>query len=236
MNLPYETELNFINSWIDNVNAQFATNSGNPVYSNNYHRVGNALQSIASYVRSEYPFYSQELLRISNILFGSNTWTGVVWVNAVPFGEIVIIIKHITNEPLNMRVWHDIHPRIVKVAKDRFVHSFYSDASERAIKEVESRMRELFRESNSSGAAPKHAADLIGALLSDKGTYHFCDTTEVSGRNFRQGIMRIFEGAFLAYRNPAMHENLECSQREAIERIVQASQMMYILTSGEVKT
>lgn len=234
MNPLYEKELNFINNWIDIANAQFAMCQGNPVYSNNYHQVSNTLKAIASYVQSEYPFYSQELLRISNILFGSNPWTGAVWVNPIPFGEITIIIKHITNEPYDMRVWHDIHPRIVKVAKDRFMNGFYSDASERAIKEVETRMRELFHESK-PGAAPKDAAGLIGALLSDKGSYHFCDTTEVSGRNFRQGIMRIFEGAFLAYRNPAMHENLECSQREAIERIVQASQMMYILTSGEVK-
>lgn len=235
MKIPYEVELNFINSWINEIKAQFAMSPGTPAYSNNYQQVINALQRIAFNVRTQYPFYNQEILRICKILF-SNPLAGAVWVKPIPFGEIVIIVKHITEEPLDLRFWQDIHPRIVGVAKDRFMNGFYPDASERAIKEVETRMRELFREGKPGAAVPKDAASLIGALLSDKGSYHFCDTTEVSGRNFRQGIMRIFEGAFLAYRNPAMHENLECSQREAIERIVQASQMMYILTSGEVKT
>ena len=109
-------------------------------------------------------------------------------------------------------------------------------ASEAAIKEVEVRMRELFKAGKPNSTPPKGAAEIIGALLSDNGFYQFCDTSEISGVNFRKGIKSIFEGAFMAYRNPSMHANLTCSQREAFERIVQASQMMSILTDGEVRT
>lgn len=72
--------------------------------------------------------------------------------------------------------------------------------------------------------------------LKQAGFYQFCDTSEISGANFRKGVKSIFEGVFTAYRNPSMHANLTCSQREAFERIVQASQMMSILTDGEVRT
>ena len=96
-------------------------------------------------------------------------------------------------------------------------------------------MRELFKEGKPNSPIPKDAAGLIGALLSDNGFYQFCDTSEISGANFRKGVKSIFEGAFMAYRNPSMHANLTCSQREAFERIVQASQMMGILTGGEVR-
>ena len=42
----------------------------------------------------------------------------------------------------------------------------------------------------------------------------------------------LFKGAFLAYRNPNMHENKECTQKEAFERITLASQMISVLTQG----
>lgn len=129
----------------------------------------------------------------------------------------------------------DIHPRIIAVSKGLFCDGHFAAASEAAIKEVETRMRELFKEGKPNSPIPKDAAGLIGALLSDNGFYQFCDTSEISGANFRKGVKSIFEGAFMAYRNPSMHANLTCSQREAFERIVQASQMMGILTSGEVR-
>ena len=57
----------------------------------------------------------------------------------------------------------------------------------------------------------------------------------ISGENFHKGTRLIFEGAFTAYRNPSMHTNMNYTQKEAFEQIVQASQMMTILTQGEIK-
>lgn len=150
--------------------------------------------------------------------------------NIAVFGQLYIIIKHIGTEPINQRMWQDIHPTISKVSKDIFCDGHYPAAAEAAIKEVEAQMRILFKQYKPTSALPKDAANLIEALLSDSGVHIFCDTSEKSGQNFRKGIFLIFEGAFSAYRNPNMHQNLPCSQREAFERITLASQMMYILT------
>ena len=66
-------------------------------------------------------------------------------------------------------------------------------------------------------------------MLSENGAFQFCDTTSTSGKNFRRGVQQLFEGTVAAYRNPAAHANLEVSKREAIEQIMLASQLIYIL-------
>ena len=145
------------------------------------------------------------------------------------------IIKHIRAETINQRVWQDIHPNISRVSKDLFCDGHFAAAAEIAIKEVETQMRILFKQYNPTAVDPKDAASLIGALLSENGLHKFCDTSNTSGRNYRKGIQQIFEGAFSAYRNPTMHQNLPYTQREALEQITLASQMMYILLGEEVQ-
>lgn len=73
-------------------------------------------------------------------------------------------------------------------------------------------------------------------FISEKGVYTFANDTTTSDRNYRRGIQSLFEGAFAAYRNPASHDNLYISQREALEQIFLASQMMYVLESGAPTT
>ena len=104
------------------------------------------------------------------------------------------------------------------------------------MKDVESRLRELFLELKPEASPPPNAAGLIGALLSEKGAYTFASGITTSDRNYRRGIQSLFEGAFAAYRNPASHDNLHISQREALEQIFLASQMMYVLESGAPTT
>ena len=236
MKITYDRELKSINNWVQGIKSAYRTTGVSPIASGISEQITNDLCLIATDIQSEYPFYAKELFRISSVLFIAVT-PAFTWMNLnmIAFGELSIIVKHIIEEPVNTRFWNEIHPRIVRVSKDRFLDGYYSDASERAIKEVETRMRELFLEGRPSDTPPKDAAGLIGALLSDHGIYSFCDTSDISGKNFRTGTKSIFEGVFLAYRNPAMHANLDCTPREAFERIVQASQMMYILTNGEVK-
>ena len=230
MKVIYEKEISAIKDWLQRTNTQLSTGAL-PAFLQT-----DDLQTISTNIQYEYPFYGHELLEIKNRLFSApQPPYGMMLLNAAAFGELFIIIKHISLEPIDTRFWQDIHPRIIAVSKGLFCDGHFAAASEAAIKEVETRMRELFKEGKPNFPIPKDAAGLIGALLSDNGFYQFCDTSEISGANFRKGVKSIFEGAFMAYRNPSMHANLTCSQREAFERIVQASQMMGILTSGEVR-
>lgn len=128
-----------------------------------------------------------------------------------------------------MTVWHEIHPRIIGTSQGLFCDGYYDSAAEKAVKEVESRLRELFLILKPGVTVPAKVGDIIGALLSENGAYHFADLSTVSGRDYRKGIQSLFEGIFFAYRNPSAHKNLPCTKRESIEQIMLASQLMYVL-------
>ena len=70
--------------------------------------------------------------------------------------------------------------------------------------------------------------------LSENGAFKFCDTTTTSGRDYRRGIQSLFEGIMAAYRNPAAHANLQYEKREAMEQIMLASQLMYVLDKPQL--
>lgn len=234
--MEYEKEISRLRNWTRLTNNYLTMGTVPSVTNEDCQRIKNALQIISTNIQGEYPYYSQELLRIGKILFNFSQFPyGRIMLNVAAFGELFIIVNHISSEPINTQFWQNIHPRITKVSKDLFCDGHFAAASEAAIKEIETRMRELFKEGKPNSTPPKNAAGLIGALLSDTGSYQFCDTTEISGANFRKGIRLIFDGFFTAYRNTAMHANLPCTQKEAFERIVQASQLMHILTDGKTR-
>jgi len=183
---------------------------------------------VANGIEEEYPIYAVELKNISANLFKNSAY-GSVTLNSAAFGELFIIIHHIIKEPIDMSIWRDIHPRVAKISQSLFGDGYYDSAAEKAVKEVESRLRELFQQLKPGVSVPVKVGDIIGALLTENGAYHFADLSTVSGRDYRRGIQFLFEGIFAAYRNPSAHTNLPYTRREAIEQIMLASQLMYIL-------
>lgn len=234
MKPPYANELAYIQDWINAKDRQLCENTPIVLWPDERSQVNRNLQVISNGIQHEYPFYSQELLVIRDKLFTVSSFAyGAFSINIAVLGQLYVIIKHIRIEMLNQRMWQDIHPNISRVSKDLFCDGYFAAAAEIAIKEIETQMRTIFKQYNPTAFAPKDAASLIGALLSDKGLLKFCDTTDISGQNYRKGIQQIFEGAFSAYRNPVMHQNLPCTQRQAFECVTLASQMMYILLGEE---
>ena len=186
------------------------------------------IRAIATGIQSDYPFYAATLPRIADILFQSSGM-GAASLNIAAFGELVVIIRHIEAEPVVVQFWSEIHPRIVNVSRGLYVDGHCSTAAEKAVKEVESRLREKFAELKPGTAIPSKIGDVIGALVSENGAFKFCDTTTTSGRDYRRGIQSLFEGIMAAYRNPAAHANLQYEKREAMEQIMLASQLLYVL-------
>ncbi len=233
MNPPYTQELAIIRDWINDRDRQLFRNEQIIISQTERNQIIGTIQAIAKGIQHEYPFYCQELLAIQNKLFCNSPFVyGAYTIKIAVFGQLYIIIKHINIEPLNQRLWQDIHPSISKVSKDLFCDGHFPAAAEAAIKEVESQMRAFHKQFKPTAVPPKDAISLIGVLLSENGPYALCDSLDISSKNYRKGIHQIFEGTFSAYRNPNMHQNLPCSQREAFERITLASLMMYILTEG----
>ena len=157
-------------------------------------------------------YYATTLPRIASILFIDNGM-GAFILNQAAFGELVIIIRHIEAEPVVVQFWSAIHPRIVNVSHELYADGHCSTAAEKAVKEVESRLREKFLELKNGAAVSAKIGDVIGALMSENGAFKFCDTTTTNGKDYRRGIHSLFEGIMAAYRNPAAHANLQYEKR-----------------------
>lgn len=226
MKLPYENELYELRKWIDNTNT--------PLNMQFFHtpqeikRVCQWINAIARGIQTDYPFYATTLPCVANILFQQNEM-GAIFLNPAAFGELVVIVRHIEAEPVVVQFWAEIHPRIANVSRGLYVDGHCSTAAEKAVKEVESRLREKFAELKPDATVPAKIGDVIGALVSENGAFKFCDTTTASGKDYRRGIYSLFEGIMAAYRNPAAHANLQYEKREAMEQIMLASQLMYVL-------
>ena len=228
MKTTYENELRSLQNWVNNVNNGLASGVTIVIDLASANNTCDQIKAVANGIESEYPFYATELKNISTNLFNIPVY-GLISLNCAAFGELFIIIHHIVQEPVDMAVWHEVHPRIIGTSQGLFCDGYYDSAAEKAVKEVESRLRELFQELKPDAVVPAKVGDIIGALLSENGAYHFADLSTVSGRDYRKGIQSLFEGIFFAYRNPSAHKNLPCTKRESIEQIMLASQLMYVL-------
>lgn len=226
MNLPYQKELYELRKWIDNTNATLNTQFIH--LPSEVQSVRQWISAIALGIQNDYPFYADTLPRIANTLFQANGM-GAVFLNPAAFGELVVIIRHIDTEPIATPFWATVHDRIAHISASLYKDGHYASAAEKAVKEVEVRLREKFAELKPSVPVPSKVGDIIGALLSEKGIFKFCDTSDTSGKNYRRGICALFEGTMTAYRNPSAHENLKTEKREALEQIMLASQLMFVL-------
>ncbi len=228
MKITYENELRSLQNWIDSADFGLTTRGAVTTDLVSANNTCYQINTVSDGIAKEYPFYSIELKKISKNLFRNYTY-GTVALNSAAFGELYIIIHHIIKEPVNIAIWQEIHPRIAAISQELYCDGYYDSAAEKAVKEVESRLRELFQQLKPNAALPAKVGDIIGALLTENGAYHFADLSTASGRDFRRGIQALFEGIFAAYRNPSAHANLPCTKREAIEQIMLASQLMYVL-------
>ena len=110
----------------------------------------------------------------------------------------------------------------------------YTHAAEKALKEVETRLREKFVELKPDATVPAKVGDVIGALISESGAFKFCDTSTISGKDYWRGVQSLFEGAMAAYRNLTAHANLQYDKRETMEQIMLARQLMFVLDKPRV--
>lgn len=232
----YTKEIAELQKWVERTNQTLGPPVNNAFLYNatEVQIVGEIIYKLIHYIRDEYPFYASELKGIYQNMFTGNLYSGYK-LNPAPFGELFIITKQLAFEPINTQFWTNIHPKVAAVSKDIFCDGHVDSAAEKAIKELESRLRELFQELKPGAGVPLKIGDVIGALISENGIFNFCDTSTISGKDFRRGIHQLFQGTFSAYRNPSAHANIPYSKREAIEQITLISQLMYILDTPQTE-
>ena len=228
MNATENPHLLNLKKWVNDINRLLSSGFPPTISQSDVLSVRQAMSSVAMSIKEEHPFYATELPQLAAILFNTSPFAPA-GLNTAAFGELFLIVKHLSVEPENAGFWKHIHPRIAAISKNLYCDGHYSAAAEKAIKEIETRLRELHRDLKPNEPVPANTSNIVGILLSETGVYQFCDTSDASGRDFRRGIHRLVEGTVAAYRNPSAHANIPYTEREAFEQIALASQLMYVL-------
>ena len=124
----------------------------------------------------------------------------------------------------NMPLWVYIHPRIERVAREKYNHGFFADAVESAFKEVNHRVKQIYLKQRGE---EKDGQDLMRTAFSPKDpVLTFEASGSTSAKNVQEGYMQIFAGAMQGIRNPKAHENQTISEDSAIKRLFLASLLM----------
>ena len=139
--------------------------------------------------------------------------------------KIQLIILENKNEPF----WQYIHPVIKELVFIKYNSKQYADAVESAFKEINSRLKKIYRkyykhENSNKELDGKNLMEYIFSLSSNR--LKFEDTSTESGENVQVGYMQIFSGAISGIRNPKALENLTLTKDATIKRLILASLLM----------
>ena len=98
------------------------------------------------------------------------------------------------DDPENIAFWNNINERIKRQSKDLYTQCFFKNAAQSAAQEVETRLREKFRELKNASIDPPGIEEVIGGLLSENGAYRCCATESKDGLNFCVGFDKLVRG------------------------------------------
>ena len=150
-------------------------------------------------------------------------------INPYSFGEVIATIAYLKGNGNNNSpsIWDNIHPQISMVAKSRYDNGHYADAVEAAFKEVNTRVKNIYKIRTS---IEKDGAKLMQAAFSvHNPVIKIGDLSTETGINIQQGYMEMFAGAMIGIRNPKAHCNQTISKADATRKLHFASMLMYKL-------
>lgn len=119
--------------------------------------------------------------------------------------------------------WNLLHPRVVQLARHRFINDFYADSVSICLREINSIVKNHVRQviNMELDGAPL----MTRAFSANNPIIAFADLTTENGRNIQLGYMKIFEGAMIGIRNPKANENLYPDKIKSIHLLFIASFM-----------
>ena len=123
-----------------------------------YNDLYSALYQLIPLIPEEYHIFRDRLrdkilpnLKTSDLIsvnqFGQQLVTPQNGINPYSFGEVIATVTYLNGYSNNnsSSFWDNIHPQIVSVAKGRFDDSYYADAVEAAFKEVNTRVKGIYK-------------------------------------------------------------------------------------------
>jgi uncharacterized protein (TIGR02391 family) len=162
----------------------------------------------------------------------------------IPALEQAYLAHLLGSGPIVTMNWEAVHPLIRPHAQSRFETHHYADAVEAAFKQINSFVKQAYREAGgeererdgddlmrnafSYQRNPRtHAVERMPRLrLTDR------DLATDSGFNVQDGYMNLFSGAMRGIRNPKAHDNVTIDAAEAWEMLLFASHLLRMLDRG----
>jgi len=120
--------------------------------------------------------------------------------------------------------WSILHKSIIEIAKKKFEDGHYADAVESALKEVNTRVKEIVKKK--TGGELDGTSLMFKAFSGENPIITLGDLSTETGRSIQEGYMHIFAGAMLGIRNPKAHENIVISPESATHFLFLASLLM----------
>ena len=202
-----------------------------------YNDLYSALYQLVPLIPEEFHIFRDRLrdkilpnLKTSDLIsvnqFGQQLVTPQNGINPYSFGEVIATITYLNEYGNNSSssIWDNIHPQIISVAKGRFDNEYYADAAEAAFKEINTRVKEIYKKRL---GIEKDGAKLMQAAFSPQNPIiRLGDTTTETGTNIQQGYMEMFAGAMIGIRNPQAHNNIQITKSDAIRILHFASMLM----------
>lgn len=203
-----------------------------------YNELYSALYQLIPLIPEEYYIFRDRLrdkilpnLKTSDLIsvnqFGQQLVSPQNGINPYSFGEVIATITYLNGYGNNnsSSIWANIHPQIISVAKGRFDNGHYADAVEAAFKEINMRVKKIYKDRTS---VEKDGSKLMQAAFSVQNPIiKLGDISTETGANIQQGYMEMFVGAMLGIRDPQAHNNLLISKDKAIRKLHFASMLMY---------
>lgn len=205
-----------------------------------YTELYNELYKLIPLIPVEYKVFSDRLrdkilpnLKMPDFIsvnqFGQQLSTPQNGINPYSFGEVIATITYLNGYSNNSSssIWNNIHPQVISIAKSRFDDGHYADAVEAAFKEINVRVKTIYKE---RALEEKDGARLMQSAFSPNNPIiKIGDISTETGRDIQQGYMEMFSGAMKGIRNPKAHNNQTISKADAIRKLHFASMLMYKL-------
>lgn len=196
-----------------------------PMDINNILNVKNELIKISHDIEKEYPFFSNEIFTIKDLLF---VYNGVI--NPIVFGRVIEILRTLIykNNSKSFELWNLIHPKIISISKKKFEDGHYANAAEDAFIEINDRVKKLFKKVKPNECNIPDGSAVMTRVFSDNNPLiEFCDRSSDTGSNIQKGYMQMLSGAISALRNPKAHANITITKEDAMRQLMFASMLMY---------
>lgn len=121
-----------------------------------------------------------------------------------------------------------LHPIIYKTSFKKMQDGYYSDAVESAIKEINFRLKNLYKKHKGKEL---DGSDLFANVFNNDNNKTLLiagkDLFSQSGKDEQEGYRLLFMGLWKGIRNPKAHENTTLTKLEAIQRLTFVSMLMY---------